>query len=129
MKKTRITAIILSVMLIAASAMLWSCGGGTSFKVEVTDDKGVTTVFTFETNEETLEAALLHDDIKFISLGDFGMVATVNGITADFSVDEGWWKILINGEEATVGASDIKIEAGAVYSFVYTIGFDMGDWE
>ena len=135
--KTRILAFIFVVALIASSALFCSCKkddanvlgkGNTSFKLEVTDDKGETKTFTIKTNEKNLGDALMHEDVKLIDLDEYGMVSTVNGLKSDFDANESWWNVLIKGADATVGVFDIEIEKDAVYSFKYTIGFDMGDW-
>ena len=50
---------------------------------------------------------------------------TVDGITADWNVDQGWWKLLANGsmDMLNYGVDDAAITAGADYAFVYTKGF------
>ena len=48
---------------------------------------------------------------------EYGLyIKTVNGVTADYNVDQTYWAFYINGEYATAGVSDTKIEEGAVYS-------------
>ena len=42
---------------------------------------------------------------------------TVNGITADYDVDQTYWAFYVNGEYATSGADTTAIEEGAAYSF------------
>lgn len=142
MKKTRILAFMLIIVLIAASAIIYSCKkddsgdggenvlgkGATSFKLEITDNNGESKTFTIKTDEKTVGDALIHEDVKLIPAEskDTGYFDTLNGIKADFSVDEGWWKVLVNGEEAQIGVFDIEVEKDATYSFEYTKGFDMG---
>jgi hypothetical protein len=137
MKKTKILAFVLIVSLILASAAFLACekkedentlgSGKTSFKVEVVSKEGETKTFTIKTDEKMLVDALLHDDVKLIALGDYDMVVTVDKITADFEVDESWWKIMVNGKDAAVGVLEIEVEKDAVYAFKYEIG--MGEWE
>ena len=132
MKKTRILAVILVVTLIAAAVSLYSCGekdksilgsGKTTFTLEILDKDSNLKTYTINTNEKTLGDAL----VKVKLTKDTGYISTLDGITADYDVDEGWWGVSRNGEILNVGAFDEEIEAGAVYSFVYNIG--MGDWD
>ena len=48
--------------------------------------------------------------------------AGVDGETADYNVDGGWWQVFIGEESATIGADGIAITDGGVYKLVYTIG-------
>ena len=138
MKKTRIIAFILVIAMIAASAMMiYSCEktdentlgkGKTSFKLEVTDNKGETKTFTIKTDEKTVGDALMHSDVKLIGIDDeWGMVDTVNGLKADYLANGSYWAFYINGEYASVGVFDAEIEKDAKYGFNYEI--DNGDWE
>ena len=140
MKKIKILAFILVIALIAVSAAMFvSCKdkdenenvlgkGKTSFKLEVTDDKGVTKTFTIKTDEKTVGDALMHSDVKLIGIDDeWGMVDTVNGLKADYLANGSYWAFYINGEYASVGVFDAEIEKDAKYGFNYEI--DNGDWE
>ena len=50
--------------------------------------------------------------------GAYGLyVMMVNGITADYDVDQTYWAFYINGEMAMTGVDTSNIEAGATYSF------------
>lgn len=90
---------------------------------EVTHKDGSTTQKTFTTSEDTLDKALLDEGVVKGDQGDYGLFVTeVDGETADYNVDGGWWKFLVNGEESQVGVSSTPVENGSTYSFVYTIG-------
>ena len=141
MKKTaRVLSILLALLFVlfafAACATgvaregLWKDAVYTSDKTFGKGDKVVTLVvtvgeekvtFTVKTDKETVGEALL--DAKLIE-GDtteYGLyVKKVNGITADYNVDQSYWAFYIDGEYAMTGVDATPIEAGAVYGFTYT---------
>lgn len=73
--------------------------------------------FTVHTDEEMLGAALLEH--KLIE-GKDGLYTKVNGMVADYNVDQSYWAFYVDGEMAMVGMDDSPITEGAVYSLVYT---------
>ena len=53
--------------------------------------------------------------------GQYGLyVKTVNGITADYDVDQTYWGFYIEDEMVPYGVSDAKITGGEHYKFIYT---------
>ena len=144
----RISAVIISLLLIAAMALcMTSCGnsktdsvasstkndagktaeikelgeGETSFKFTVTYDDGKSDVYTIKTDKKTVGDALLDAGLISGSDSEYGlMVDTVNGVRADYNLDKAYWAFYINGEYANTGVSATNIEADAEYSFVYT---------
>ena len=56
-------------------------------------------------------------------MGPYGMyIKTVNGILADYDVDQTYWAFYVDGEYALSGVDTTPIEAGRVYSLVLTKG-------
>ena len=51
-----------------------------------------------------------------------GMYLTVDGETTDYSVDQSWWCLNVNGTMAMEGANTIIINDGDDFHWVYTIG-------
>ena len=102
---------VLLILLIAAAAMLTGCAPqDTSVDATIIAEKELGT------------GALTENGL--IPAGNVGdMIVTVDGITADYSVDQGWWKLLIDGEMANVGVDDCTVTEGGQYAFVYTRGF------
>ena len=48
-------------------------------------------------------------------------ISHINGIRADYTLDNGyWWNLIVNGESSMVGASGVTVTAGDVYEFVRT---------
>lgn len=90
--------------------------GETKFLFSVMDKEGNETKFEICTNKEMVGEALL--DLGLISgdEGEFGLyIKEVNGITADYDIDQTYWAFYINGEYATSGADTTAIEEGAEY--------------
>ena len=77
--------------------------------------------FTVHTDADTVGAALLENELIAGEEGEFGLyVKVVNGITADYDIDQSYWAFYINGEYAMTGVDGTAIENGAAYQLVYT---------
>lgn len=97
--------------------------GAKTITVTVVHKDGTEKEFTCHTDEEYLGAVLMAEQIVEGEQGDYGLYFnTADGETADYSVDGGWWQILIGEESATTGADGIPVEDGGTYQLVYTIG-------
>ena len=85
----------------------------------IVEDKSVT--FTIKTDAETLGEALLAHNLIAGDQGDFGLyVKVVNGITADYDVDQSYWGFSKNGEYMMTGVDGTAIADGEVYELTYT---------
>ena len=92
--------------------------GKTKFTFTVVDKEGVETEFEINTDKEIVGDALMELDLLAGEDGQYGLyVKTVNGITADYDVDQTYWAFYVNGEYATAGVDSTKVEAGATYLF------------
>lgn len=92
--------------------------GQKEFDFTVVDKEGKETEFEIHTDKETVGDALLEQKLIEGEEGDYGLyVTTVNGITADFEVDQTYWAFYINGEYAQSGVDTTKIIVGDSYSF------------
>lgn len=92
--------------------------GATVFAFTVIDKDGNETAFEIHTDKEIVGEALL--DLALIAgeEGQYGLyVKTVNGITADYDVDQTYWAFYVNGEYATSGVDTTAIEEGMTYTF------------
>lgn len=87
-------------------------------EVEVEDK---TVIFTVHTDKETVGEALQENGLIDGEEGEYGLyVKTVNGIVADYDVDQSYWAFLINGEYASTGVDGASITEGETYRLVYT---------
>lgn len=88
--------------------------GGTVLTVVVSaEDKSVT--FTVNTDKTTVGAAL--SEVGLIQGAD-GMYTVVNGMTADWNVDQTYWAFYENDAYANAGMDDTTIAAGVTYKLV-----------
>ncbi len=94
--------------------------GENTFEIEVkAGEKAIT--FTISSNEKTVGAAMVEQGLISGDNGDYGLyVKNVNGITADFDVDQSYWAFNIDGEYATSGVDTTEIKEGVKYQLVYT---------
>ena len=92
--------------------------GENQFTFKVVDKEGNETVFTVNTDKKIVGEALLDLGLIEGEDGDFGLyVKKVNGILADYDVDQTYWAFYVNGEYAMSGVDTTTIENGAEYSF------------
>ena len=85
----------------------------------IVEDKSVT--FTIKTDAKTLGEALLAHNLIAGEQGDFGLyVKVVNGITADYDVDQSYWGFSKNGEYMMTGVDGTDIADGEAYELTYT---------
>ena len=140
MKKTLKTALSLTLTLLFIFALV-ACGkeeakdlwkdatytedtvlgeGAKTVTVEVkAEEKTVT--FTIKTDKETVGAALIEHKLLDGEQGDYGLyVKKVNGITADYDVDQSYWAFYIDGEYAMTGVDGTPLDESATYQLVYT---------
>lgn len=77
--------------------------------------------FTIHTDKNTVGEALLEHELISGEEGAYGLyVKAVNGITADYDVDQSYWAFYVNGEYAMKGIELTEIDEGATYQLVYT---------
>ena len=93
--------------------------GKTTIEVEVkAGDDSVT--FTVNTDKENLADALLEHELVEGDDSQYGLyIKKVNGILADYDVNQSYWSLCKDGEMLMTGASDTKIAEGEHYELVY----------
>lgn len=89
--------------------------GAKTLVVEVkADDRQVT--FTIHTDKTTVGEAMQEHNLLDGEVGDYGLyVKRVNGILADYDVDQTYWGFYIDGEYAMTGVDSTNIEEGVTY--------------
>lgn len=88
--------------------------GNTALTVVVSaEDKQIT--LTVNTDKTTVGAAL--SEVGLIQ-GNDGMYTIVNGMTADYNVDQTYWAFYENDTYANAGMDDTPITAGVTYKLV-----------
>ena len=92
--------------------------GKSTFNFSVVDKDGTETKFLIHTDAETVGAALLEHGLIEGEEGQYGLyVKKVNGILADYDVDQTYWGFYVNGEYGMSGVDITNIDEGANYSF------------
>lgn len=96
-------------------------GEGAKTAVVEVAAEGKTVTFTVKTDKDTVGAALLEHNLIAGDEGEFGLyVKAVNGIVADYNIDQSYWALYIDGEYAMSGVDTTEIAEGAVYQLAYT---------
>ena len=94
--------------------------GEKTLEVEISAG-GQSVTLTVKTDKTTVGEALLEHDIIAGEESTYGLyVKKVNGITADFDVDQRYWAFYVNGEYATSGVDTATITEGTTYKLEYT---------
>ena len=91
------------------------------FTVEVTHKDGTVKTFTYPVSDKDLGAILVEQGLA-VESDSPGMYNTVDGETADWNVDKGYWCFYVGDEIAMKGMNDTPVKAGDVFKLVYTIG-------
>lgn len=87
-------------------------------KVEVQENS---VTFTINTDKATVGEALIEHRLIEGEVGAYGLyIKKVNGIEADFNVDQSYWSFYIGEDYALTGVDQTEIDEGAVYRLVYT---------
>lgn len=140
MKKVSIT--VISLLIVVAIGMFFSQGekktaqglwedatyteditlgsGKNSFNLKVAaSDKSIT--FTVKTDKTTVGEAL--KEVKLIEgkESEFGIyIKKVNGILADYDIDQSYWSFEQNGEAMLTGVDAAEFKNGETFELVYT---------
>ena len=77
-------------------------------------------IFTIHTDKDTVGDALIEHDLITGDEGAYGLyVKVVNGMTADYDIDQSYWAFYIDGEMAMTGEDGTDITEGTAYQLVY----------
>ena len=94
--------------------------GAKTLTVEVKVGESAVT-FTIHTDKSTVGEALFEHELIAGDQGQYGLyIKTVNGILADYDVDQSYWDFYVNGEYALSGVDTTEIDETAKYQLVYT---------
>ena len=80
-----------------------------------------TITFSLKTDKSTVGEALLDCGLIEGEEGAYGLyIKKVNGVTADYDVDQSYWAFYENGEYGLTGVDLTEIDPDVAYSFVQT---------
>ena len=93
--------------------------GNKALTVEVSAGENAITL-TIKTDKETVGDALHESKVVEGEDSEYGLfIKKVNGITADYNIDQSYWAFYVNGEYATSGVDSTNIDESAVYKLEY----------
>lgn len=121
-----IAAVALVALLIGAF-FLWKGlsakpnEGSKAITFEVVLKDGTSKEYEIETEADYLAKALEEEGL--IKYDASGLYATIDGVTADWNVDQGWWCISKDGTALTTGMNEQVIADGEHYEATYTVGY------
>ena len=109
---------VVSEVSVEISEIATSVGEGeTDFRLEVVYADGTAEYFAVSTDADNVGDALVDAGLVEGEESDYGLyIKTVNGVTADYDVDQTYWSFYIDGEYAQTGVDATLIEEGATYS-------------
>ena len=127
-KKPLILGTLVLAVLIAVFALVYSRqqppgqAGAKAITVEIVTDDGTETV-SIQTDEEFLRGALEQESLIAGTEGEFGLyILTVNGITADDSLQQ-WWCVTKGGETVYTGVETTPIADGDTFELTLMTGW------
>ena len=128
-QKPLIIAAIVFVVLVVAGVVIWQVtapkgtAGAKAYTLTVVDADGKETVHNLNTDEEMLGAALQDAGLIEGEESEYGLfVTTVDGYTADDSVQE-WWCFSKGGEDLSTGVDTTPIADGDTFEATLKTGW------
>ena len=97
--------------------------GNKAITIEVVNQAQESTVYELNTDAEYLRQAMEEaDGLTFSGTeGPFGlMIDTVNGVRADYTLDNAYWSFLVNGEYSNYGIDTQPVMDGDAFTIAYT---------
>lgn len=127
--KKMILAAVALVLVVALMAGVYfatkpsTSEGSKAVTVTVVHADGTEKVFECRTDAVYLDELLKDEKIAEGDQTEYGFtIHTVDGEKADWSVNQSYWAIIVNGEYAMTGASATPVTDGDAYRLEYTIG-------
>ena len=127
-KKIALIAGVL-IVLIAAFALSFALTrpetsqGAKTIRIQVMVSDTDTREYTLHTDEEYLRGALEEENLISGSESEYGLfVTTVDGVTADDSLQQ-WWCFTKGGEALNTGVDSTPIQDGDQFEITLTTGY------
>lgn len=125
MNKKILVAVIAFVLVVGAVACAYfifapkTAEGEKSITIEVIDNKGESKKYELKTDALYLNEAMDEADITYEAEDTY--VNTVNGITADYDVDQSYWSFEVNGQYCNYGIFEQPVNNGDSFVIAYTV--------
>lgn len=127
--KKLIVGVAVLALLVALFAVMFflfrpkAVQGAKSITIEVVDNNADSTMYDVHTDAEYLRQAMEEaQGLEFSGTeSEYGMmVETVNGVTADWNVDQSYWGFYVNGEYCNYGIDAQPVVDGDAFRIVYS---------
>lgn len=128
-KKKKVLLGLIPVVIIALLAVVFlvfkpgTTTGSKKVEINVVNDTGDVKTYNVKTDAEYLRQAMEETEGLDFS-GDeseYGMMVTVvNGVTADYNVDQSYWAFYVNGDYCNFGIDEQPVTDGDVFKIEYT---------
>ncbi|MDE5952157.1 MAG: DUF4430 domain-containing protein [Acetatifactor sp.] len=127
--KKLIVGVAVLALLVALFAVMFflfrpkAVQGAKSITIEVVDNNADSTMYDVHTDAEYLRQAMEEaEGLEFSGTeSEYGMmVETVNGVTADWNVDQSYWGFYVNGEYCNYGIDTQPVFDGDAFRIVYS---------
>lgn len=119
-------ALVLLIALFAIAFLLFrpkAVQGAKSITIEVVDNNEASVMYDVHTDAEYLRQAMEEaEGLEFSGTeSEYGlMVDTVNGVTADWNVDQSYWGFYVNGEYCNYGIDSQPVVDGDAFQIIYS---------
>ena len=128
-KKKKVLLALIPVVLIAVLAIVFlvfkpgTTSGSKKVEIDVVNNVGETKAYNVKTDAEYLRQAM--EETKGLTFSgtesEYGMmVIEVNGVTADYNVDQSYWAFYVNDEYCNYGIDEQPVADGDVFRIEYT---------
>lgn len=116
---------VLAIFMVLAYALFREApvAGQKAVTIQVVDQTGTSVTYEVTTDAEYLQQAMEEADGLTFAYedGPYGAsVHTVNGLRADFTLDNAYWSFFVNDEYCNYGITQQPVEDGDVFQIVYT---------
>lgn len=127
MKNKKLVALIVVVLVIALMAGVYvmtrpqAVEGGKNVTIVIVHKDGTTKELAYATDLGYLSELLLEKElVTGYESEEYGFtIESVDGVTADWTVDSAYWALYEGDEYATASAAGIVLVDGGVYKLVY----------
>lgn len=87
---------------------------------------GKSVAITVKSDKDNLAEMLVDSGLVEGEESGYGLyIKRVNGVLADYSIDQSYWNLLQNGTPTAVGASSITVKDGDAYELMYVAADDI----
>ena len=129
MKNNKILKLVAIIALIAAMAFAFvtfrekPVEGSKAITIEVVDNNQQSKTYSLKTDAEYLRQAMDETDGLTYdgSVGQYGFsVSTVNGVVADWNIDQSYWAFYVNDQYCNYGIDSQPVNDLDAFKIVYT---------